>query len=644
MCGIAGFVCFRDWLASPEDTLNAMGQALWRRGPDNHGIQVEHLGQAGFVHRRLSIVDLSDAGNQPMLSPDGRYVLLFNGEIYNHRELRMVLNSEFPGLDWTGNSDTEVFLQAIRLKSLDWTLQNSVGMWAFALWDRAERVLFLGRDRAGEKPLYYTEVNGKFVFASDLNALCKFPEFDTTIDRVSLSAFLQTGFVPSPRSIFAKASKVPSGAYLVVDASGVECRTFWSASERFLTARADPFDGPYEEALEHLEQLIDQSIADQMLADVPVGAFLSGGIDSSLVTARMQAASTSSVKTYTIGFEEAGYNEAGFAKQVASELGTSHTEFYLQPKDALDLVPELAGIYSEPLADVAQIPMVLLSRLARQDVTVALSGDGGDELFGGYNRHVAAAGRMKQLLAMPNMARQVSSKALQAFSSSAMAEWFEQRGIGPRQVGNKAQKLAGLLNCEGVEDWQFSLLGASVMTEHLLEGASVSLRELLPYPLEPTSSGQSPAEAMMLHDFQFYMQDDVLTKVDRGTMSASLEARAPFLDHRIIEFAFSLPLEFKTDGRVGKKILRDLAYRQVPRSLIERSKSGFTVPIGLWLRGPLKEWASELLAPEALRDQGYLNVESVSKVWSDHCDGKRDNAQVLWNLLSFQSWLKIRND
>ncbi len=640
MCGVAGFVSFTSGLPNPDRILNAMGEALWRRGPDNHGIHVENEGQVGFVHRRLSIIDLSEAGNQPMNSADGRYLFLYNGEIYNHRQIKDELETAFPQSGWRGHSDTEVLLQAIQLRSLDWALEKGVGMWAFALWDRHDRKLVLARDRAGEKPLYYMHQRGQISFSSDLNALKKLPDFTGEIDRESLSVFLQCGFVPAPRTIFKDIKKVPSGAYVTIDSRGEHCTHHWSAPQALAAAKRTGFQGDMKDAQGTLCELLDQSIAGQMVADVPVGAFLSGGIDSTLVCARMQKLSKRPIRTYTIGFEDAAYNEAHFARAVAEHFGTDHTELYVSSRDAIDLIPEIPDIYSEPFADISQIPLVLVSRLARQDVTVALSGDGGDELFGGYNRHVFANGRTwKAMQHVPRLSRHLAGVALNRIGNSPLSAWMQNTGLGPRQVGTKLQKLSKVLEISDVSELHLALLKSSPPSDLLARSLPKSLAAAMPPPDMPDGMLE-PAEIMMLHDFMYYMQDDVLTKVDRGAMSASLEVRAPFLDHRLVEFAFSLPLTMKIEGKTGKKVLRNVLLQNVPRNLFDRPKNGFTVPAGEWLRGPLKDWASELLKPEKIRDENYLDGLIVKRIWDEHIAGRQDHAQTLWNLVSFQAWLE----
>lgn len=647
MCGFAGCLAV-DARDEIETILNGMATAIAHRGPDDAGIWVDLQSGLALAHRRLAIVDLSTNGHQPMVSHSGRYVLVFNGEIYNH----LVMRRELTGCHWRGHSDTETLLAGVDAWGLDTTLRRCVGMFALALWDRAERCIYLARDRLGEKPLYYGWVNGAFLFASELKSLHAWPGFSAEIDRDALALYMRHNYVPAPWSIYRGVWKLPPGTFLRVkscDRPSVgrgEPIAYWSARTVAETGLAHPFVGDETEATNELERLLSQAIAGQQVADVPLGAFLSGGIDSSVVVALMQAQSSLAVKSFTIGFHEGEYNEAQHAKAVARHLGTDHTELYVTPRQAMDVIPLLPSLYDEPFADSSQIPTFLVSQLARRHVTVSLSGDGGDELFGGYNRYFWAMQLWRRLNRVPRPLRQRLAGVLTALTPTAWNRLF--RIAGPllpgrhrhANLGDKVHKLASLFSASQPEAIYQRLVS------HWEDPASVVLGAQ-----EPATGLSDPAlwldspdleQRMMYLDLITYLPDDILVKVDRAAMGVSLETRVPMLDHRLVEFAWRLPLDMKIRAGQGKWLLRQVLYRHVPRQLIERPKMGFGVPIDGWLRGPLKDWAAALLDETRLKQEGYFDPTLIRSKWEQHLAGQRNWAYHLWDVLMFQAWLEFQ--
>ena len=645
MCGIAGL-----WMAARRDTLEdhtrTMTERLHHRGPDAGGVWVDADASVGLGHRRLSIVDLSERGAQPMHSDGGRYVLTFNGEIYNHLELRTELESEgeVPG-GWRGHSDTETLLAGFRAWGVAPTLERCVGMFAFGLWDRLERRLTLGRDRFGEKPLYYGWVGPAFVFASELKAITALPFFDNPIDRASVALFMRFCAVPSPSSIHEGISKLDPGCLLTIDPQSYTSRSpavqaYWRLDEMAEKAAADPYRDEAE-ADEALERTLRRAVAGQLVADVPVGAFLSGGVDSSLIVALMQAESTRAVKTFTVGFDEAGFDEAPHAAAVARHLGTDHEEVRVSARQAMDVVPRLPQIYDEPFADSSQIPTFIIAQVARRAVSVALSGDAGDELFGGYNRYLWAPTLWAKAGALPPAVRSMLATGLQAVPPGAWDAIGRLPGIRSRvaSLGDKthkiAEKLGAVNDVDGlyrsmVEQWE---VAASPVLSTISRATKLDT-------WRPNLT--DPVHRMMLLDAATYLPDDILTKVDRAAMATGLEARIPLLDHRVAEVAWRMPIEMKVHKGVGKLALRRLLYRHVPQALIERPKAGFAIPVGQWMRGPLKEWAEELLAPKRLSCEGYFDTPEIRRLWSEHLSGRRDWTVRLWNTLMFQAWVANR--
>lgn len=622
MCGFAGVLCGRaEFLSS---TVNRISYSLGHRGPDAKGHWYD--GDLGMllIHRRLSILDVTDAGQQPMQSHCGRYVIAYNGEIYNHLSLRQELQSEGANPAWASHSDTETLVACIARWGVEKTLSRLVGMFAFALWDKQTQTLTLARDRMGEKPLYWGRQNGTLLFGSELKALKAHPDFVGDIDRDALAIFLRHNYIPSPHSIYRGIHKLPPGCYVQVSGANKEELpepvSYWTVNECVSAGLASPFIGSENAAQAALEEAITQSVCGQMLSDVPLGAFLSGGVDSSLIAALMQSQSTNPIQTFSVGFDDPRYNEAEHASAVARHLGTEHTEFYVSANDALDVIPKLPEIYCEPFADSSQIPTYLVTKLAKQHVTVALSGDGGDELFGGYNPYQFAPRYWRTLSKVPRPFR------------SGMKGLMENLPLP-----DKFQKLAGVMPAHSREDFYRLLMSHWLNPDSVVIGG----REYASVLNNPDAwpKTDSYEHWMMAMEAQMYMADDILVKVDRAAMANSLETRVPLLDHRVVELAWRLPLDMKIREGKGKWVLRQVLYRHVPASLIERPKKGFSVPMADWLRGPLREWAEDLLDESKLESEGYFHSLPVRKAFGDHLAKKRDNSKRLWPILMFQSWL-----
>lgn len=656
MCGLTGFLGGAGSfdVSSSEALLRRMGDAIARRGPDDSGIWYDRDRHIGLSHRRLAIVDLSAAGHQPMSSPQGRFVLVFNGEIYNHQDIRHELNRIGAGVAWRGHSDTETLVAGFDAWGVESTLQRANGMFAMACWDRQTNVLLLARDRLGEKPLYYgwrgQGTSRAFLFGSELKALRAHPAFKGEIDRGALSLLLRHNAIPAPYCIYKEVWKLQPGTLLSVSMAQPEplLKPYWSGANVAVEGVGNRFVGTREQAVDELEILLKDAIRKQMMADVPLGAFLSGGVDSSTVVALMQAQSSRPVKTFTIGFEEADYNEATQARAVAQHLRTDHTELYVSAEQAMAVIPKLPSFYDEPFADSSQIPTYLVSQLARQQVTVSLSGDAGDELFCGYNRYQVTAKLWRKLERMPLSLRRLAATALTRVSPSG---WTRMAGavdgLLPASMkfsnaGEKIHKGAGVLASASAEDLYRGLVS------HWEDPASVVVDGLEPPTLLTgdlfSMSGLGNVERMMVLDMLTYLPDDILTKVDRAAMAVSLESRVPFLDHRVVEFAWRLPLEFKLHEGQTKWALRQVLYRHVPKALIERPKMGFGVPIDSWLRGPLKPWADALLDESRLKREGYFHPAPIRQKWQEHLSGARNWQHQLWDVLMFQTWLESQTD
>ncbi|WP_303290701.1 asparagine synthase (glutamine-hydrolyzing) [Marinobacter sp. SS5-14b] len=642
MCGIAGFVYGE---SSGRSTIQSMCDQISHRGPDSEGYWQTDDGALAIGHRRLSILDLSAAGHQPMHSECGRYVLVFNGEIYNHLALRSLLAEP----NWRGQSDTETLLACFTAWGLEATLQVVRGMFAFALWDKQEQELTLARDRMGEKPLYWGWCGDVLLFGSELKALKAHPAFNAEVDRDALTLLLRHCYIPAPYSIYQGIQKLRPGHFVripvrgdVAESKAADPVAYWSLTDVVENGQSNKFCGSPSEAVGLLESSLSASVSEQMLSDVPLGAFLSGGVDSSAIVALMQAQSNRKVKTFTIGFEEGGYNEAEHAKQVARHLGTDHTELYVSADDALGVIPSLPTMFCEPFGDSSQIPTFLVSQMAKQHVTVALSGDGGDELFGGYNRYMAAQKVWGPVQRLPAFVRKFGAASLRAMTPAQWDRLFQTLSpILPKRArlsipGEKARKLADVLSLTDGHAFYRQL------TSHWNDPASVVINGNEPETLISNSSAwpktDSLEHAMMAMDAQTYMADDILVKVDRAAMATSLETRVPMLNHQVVELAWQMPLEYKIRDGQGKWLLRQVLYKHVPRELIERPKAGFGIPLDAWLRGPLREWAESLLSEQRLRSEGFFHPEPIRTMWAQHLSGKMNWQYHLWNVLMFQAW------
>jgi asparagine synthase (glutamine-hydrolysing) len=638
MCGIAGFLDLERRSGSQE--LEALGRAmaatLSHRGPDAHGVWADAEAGVTLGHTRLSIVDLSPAGAQPMVSSCGACVITYNGEIYNAGDLRPELEAR--GRRFTGHSDTEVLVEAIAEWGLRPAVERLIGMFAFAVWDRRTRTLSLVRDRLGIKPVYFGRQNGRVIFASELKAFEVLPNWRPELDRDALAAYFRLAYVPSPHSIYRGIGKLAPGNIATVDASGtIDSSAYWSVEKAAERGKQTPFNVSDREAVDTLEILLGDAVGRRLVADVPLGAFLSGGIDSSTVAAMMRVRSNAPVRTYSIGFREEGFDEAPQARAVAAHLGTEHTELYVSPAEARDVIHDLPTIYDEPFADSSQIPTYLLSKLTREHVTVALSGDGGDEVFAGYTRH-----RFARLAG--GMPAPMSRALACGLGVAGPALWDRLFGLvpahrRPKLAADKMHKAARLFGASE-EAGYLSLVSAWDEPQALVNGGSeprgpisdAALSRALPDPLD----------RMQYLDTVTYLPDDILTKVDRASMAVALEVRVPILDHRIVEFSWRLPARFKLRRGKGKWLLRQVLYRHVPKALVERPKSGFAIPLGQWLRGPLRAWAEELLSERRLAEGGLLNPAPIRARWIEHLEGTRNWHASLWTVLMFQAWREPR--
>jgi asparagine synthase (glutamine-hydrolysing) len=654
MCGIAGWIDLkgRTDRHGLEFIAARMADSLSHRGPDDHGVWADPETGVALGHRRLSILDLSLAGHQPMLSSNGQFVISYNGEIYNCDEIRQELQKANPRLGFRGHSDTEVMLAAFEQWGIEPSLQRMNGMFAFALWDRNDRTLILARDRFGEKPLYYGAVGGAFLFASELRAFLEHPAFDAEIDRDALARYLQFSCVPAPYSIYLGIHKLLPGTILRCTNGEVRISTFWSLLACLECAASQPFEGSEADAIAELDRLLRDAVRVRMHADVPLGAFLSGGIDSSLIVALMQTQSKSPVHTFTIGFHDPAYDEAPDAQAVARHLGTEHTELYVTSADAIGLVGRLPAVYDEPFADSSQLPTLLISHLARQHVTVSLSGDGGDEVFGGYNRYTFGTRLLNWLKRTPKVLRRLSASAITEIEPQHWESIFGLlRQILPaslrqRNPGYKLHQFARLLSSADGEDMYATMASHWLPSEQAVRGG-VSESPHHFSELERLALPSFALQAMYL-DTVGYLPDDLLAKVDRATMAFGLENRIPYLDHRVVEFAWRLPFEMKvqTNARPyrGKWILRQVLERYVPSKLTERPKMGFAVPLDAWLRTSLRDWAEALLDPKHMEQQGFLNSAVIRNKWEAHQGGRGNWQYHLWDVLMFQSWLESQSE
>lgn len=644
MCGVSGFLQpgqNRDVLST---TATAMATALTHRGPDGAGVWVDEVAGVALGHRRLAIQDLSVAGHQPMESACGRFIITFNGEIYNFHVLRADLDAA--GHSFRGHSDTEVMLAAIYEWGIEEALIRMRGMFAFGLWDRKTRTLTLARDRAGKKPLYYGWFGNVFLFGSELKALQQHPAFQVEIDRDVLGTFVQYSWIPSPYSIFKRVNKLPPGASLVVPPEGGESTTrtgtYWSARQVAERGECEPFAGSLAEATDALQALLSDATAERMIADVSLGAMLSGGFDSTTIVALMQSISTNPVKTFSIGFHETAYNEATYARAIAEYLGTEHTELYVSSDEAMRVIPELPALYDEPFADASQIPTYLVSRLARQEVTVVLTGDGGDELFAGYRRYQSALKNWKKVVKISPLLRQLGYGARQWLVDNG---WGVLETLSTSEHGLPAKAGSTLAMMQRKVDRWRATGPVDMFTRMSVHDATCNrfvpgARPLCTVLNDPSGWPElnEPLQSMMYLDFMGFMSDDILVKVDRASMGVSLEVRSPLLDHRIVEFAWSLPMDLRFGPDGGKRVLREVLSRYVPREMTDRPKAGFNVPIGEWLRGPLRDWAEDLLSPERIERQGLFDNHQVQRLWQQHQSGWRNHKNLVWSILMFQAW------
>jgi asparagine synthase (glutamine-hydrolysing) len=632
MCGIAGFFRPGGLAASvSESIVEGLSETLLHRGPDDAGTWVD--GDAGIAlgHRRLAVLDLSAAGHQPMISASGRYVIVFNGEIYNHLEIRREIETRDPLRQWRGHSDTETLLAGFDSWRVEPTLKRAVGMFAFALWDRQDRVLTLSRDRMGEKPLYYGWQGDVLLFGSELKALRAHPDFRPEIDRNVVAGYMRRGYIAAPNSIYRNVFKLLPGTYLELSPRQVpgtfpSCKPYWSLRVVAESGLDNPFDGSDFDAVGVLEEHLKRALSLQSIADVSLGAFLSGGIDSSTVVALMQAQSSTAVKTFTIGSCELAYQEAEHAKTIAQHLGTDHTEMYVTAREALEVIPKLPDMYDEPFGDSSAIPTFLVSQLARKHVTVSLSGDGGDELFGGYTRYQRTEDIWRAIRRIPYGVRNVMSGGIRALS----------RHVDGSSLGWKANRLALYLAARKGEDCYDAQILQRYNASVLVLGIDRASSNFGP-PAAALSQGHLYSD-MMYRDASTYLPDDVLTKVDRASMAVSLEVRVPMLDHRLVEFAWRLPFKMKVRSRESKWLLRQILQKYVPKAMIDRPKMGFGIPIGQWLRGPLRSWAEDLLSEDRVRRDGLLDPHLVRAQWLRHIGGRSDGVDSLWQVLAFQAW------
>jgi asparagine synthase (glutamine-hydrolysing) len=647
MCGITGFWNKHSQSeGDSENLIRKMTASLSHRGPDDACIWNHQRKGLALGHQRLAIQDLSPAGRQPMHSNSGRYVIVYNGEIYNTHQLKAELEKNSSvSRNWKGHSDTEVLLASVETWGLKSAVSRFIGMFAFALWDKAEGVLHLVRDRLGIKPLYYGKSGNTFLFGSELKALKEHPDFEGEIDRNVLGLFFRHNYIPAPYTIYQKFRKLEPGTILSLSGadSSVKLTTYWDAWEAINKARSSPFCGSYEDAVEELEHLLSDSIKSRMLSDVPLGAFLSGGIDSSLVVALMQKQSSRPVRTFSIGFEDTGYDEAPFAKEVADHIGTDHTELYVTPKQAQEVIPRLATIYDEPFSDSSQIPTFLVSELAKKHVTVALSGDGGDELFNGYSRYRLADMTWNRIRRLPRFLKFPLQHLIGAIPEQALNLLY--RPFAPlmpgslrlRNPGKNLHTLGQLMRTSDERSLYLNMVSHFKNPADIVAGVTEPLTKLTQ---TDQPEGLNFNEWMMAQDLVSYLPDDILTKVDRASMAVSLEARVPLLDHRVVEFAWSLPNEWKCLGKDSKRILKDVLYQHVPQKLLDRPKVGFGVPINQWLKGPLRDWAESLIGENRLRQEGFLDVHFVRSMWKEHLSGKRNWQGQLWSVLMFQAWFR----
>ena len=649
MCGICGF--YSKSSLEFDNIISKMNLAISHRGPNNHGTWNDNNSGIVMGHQRLSVIDLSPAGHQPMKSNSGRFILTYNGEIYNHLEIRKEIEESF-NVKWKGNSDTETLLEAIEFWGVEVTLKKIVGMFAFGLWDKKIRTLTLVKDRLGEKPLYFgwqgKGVNKVFLFGSELKALKIHPVFEGVINRNAVALQLRHNCIPAPYSIYKDIYKLLPGNFLQLNEKDLKngllprSKPYWSLVDIAINGVKRPLTSNLKDIKDELEQLFKASIKQQMISDVPLGAFLSGGVDSSTIVGMMQNLSSRPIKTFTIGFNEQNYNEANYAKEVSKHLGTDHTELNVSSQQALNVIPKLPLLYDEPFSDSSQIPTILISELAKKNVTVSLSGDGGDELFCGYNRYIKSNTLWKNLSLLPLPLRKGLGSIIESIPPLTWDKLSKFLPILNRypNFGDKMHKGANVLDSGDLYDFYYKLVS------HWQNPTEVVLNSKEPNTFltgfKPKLKELNNQQKMMVLDCISYLSDDILVKVDRAAMSTSLETRSPFLDHRIVEYVWKIPQKYKLRNGQSKWILREILYKYVPKKLIERPKMGFAAPIDTWLRGPLKDWAESLLNETRLRQEGYFNSDIIRNKWDEHLSGKKNWQHHLWNVLMFQSWYNTK--
>lgn len=631
MCGIAGFLS-KNKDINYKSILENMSDELILRGPDSNGIWFNDKFGIGLSHARLSILDLTSQGHQPMISNNHQYIITFNGEIYNHIEIRNSLNLKFNNINWRSNSDTETLLTSIEKIGILDTINSLVGMFAFAIWDNFNQKLTLCRDRIGEKPLYYGWHNDSFIFSSELKAIRKFPNFSKQINKAALSLYFKYNYIPCPYSIYEGIFKLKPGSLITIDFNNYNetSHTYWDLKNIYNKEKSKK---NLNDITDEVEKYLINSVRGQMISDVPIGAFLSGGIDSSLIVSLMQSISNKPIKTFTIGFDDKNYNEAINAKKIANYLKTEHTELYLNEKDVLDVIPLLPFIFDEPFSDSSQIPTFLVSKLAKNKVTVVLSGDGGDELFAGYNRYVLANEIWPKLKYIPYLIRKIIKTTILNIKPIYWDKFFNAIKLDINNPSDKFLKFANLLDSYTYQDLYDKILTHWPLDEKIVLGDFQ-----IPNTFLNDYRSDSFIEQMMTNDTISYLPDDILVKVDRAAMYNSLETRVPFLDHRLIEFSATIPIKYKINKYNTKIIIRNLLYKFIPKNLFTNKKIGFGVPLASWLRGPLKDWANELLSENRIKADGILDYNKIKIKWDEHLSGKRNWEFLIWDVLVFQLW------
>ncbi len=651
MCGINGF--YSKSLSTFNNVIVKMNSAISHRGPDAKGTWYDKNSGIVLGHQRLSIIDLSSAGDQPMQSSSNRFILTYNGEIYNHLEIRKEIEKNNSFTKWRGSSDTETLLESIDFWGVEKTLQKIQGMFAFGLWDKKTRSLTLARDRMGEKPLYYgwqgKGNNRVFLFGSELKALKVHPGFDEQINRGAIALQLRHNCIPAPYSIYKDIYKLLPGHYLELKENDLKenflstPKKYWSLSERIIEGNKNQLKLDDEKILKDLEGILKLSVKKQMISDVPLGAFLSGGIDSSTVVALMQSVSNNPVKTFTVGFEENDFSEAKYAKNIAKYLGTNHTEIYVSSKKALDVIPKIPNIYDEPFSDSSQIPTFLVSQLTKQQVKVALSGDGGDELFCGYNRYLVTETFSNIFRFMPLIFRKTLASTIRSISPKKLDKIlnFLPKLDHHSGFGDKMHKVANVLDLKELNDIYYTLRSHWPNPSEIVKNSKEPSTLLTKY--KPNLNILNHQEKMMALDLLTYLPDDILVKVDRAAMASSLETRIPFLDHKLIEYVLKIPHSLKFRNGQGKWILKRILNQYIPKNLTERPKKGFEIPLSSWLRGPLRDWAENLLNEKRLNEENYFNSKLIREKWSEHLSGRKNWQHDLWDILMFQAWVETNN-